>query len=256
MEHMFAWPELYQGAVSLTYDDGLPIHWSLVGPLLRRHDIRATFYPTIQSDLRVHPAEWRELAAAGHELGNHTVFHPCRQSATNPHTWLDARYDLAQYTAAHLRAELEIASLVLHLLDGQMERSYGNTCCDTSFGVDEQPIESVLTDLFIAARGALTNQIARPAGELNLYDIGCMDVVGRSLEDLKGSCEQTRATGGWAVLMIHGVGAGTHDLYMDGDIHERLIYWLAQQKGIWTAPVRDIARYIQAQRKGVAEESK
>src|SRR5512135_1530855 len=109
MEHMFAWPKLYQGAVSLTYDDGLPIHWSLVDPLLRRHHIRATYYPTIQSDLRVHPAEWRELAAAGHELGNHTVFHPCRQSAANPHTWLDARYDLAQYTAAHLRAELEIA---------------------------------------------------------------------------------------------------------------------------------------------------
>lgn len=256
MDHRFTWPDQIHGAVSLTYDDGLPIHWSLVGPLLRRYDMRATFYPTIQSDLRLHPDHWRELAAAGHELGNHTVFHPCCQSMTDPYAWLDERYDLGRYTPAHLRDELEVASLVLHLLDGQTERSYGNTCCDTSFGSDEQPIEPLLADLFIAARGALTNGIAQPASGLDLYSIGCIDVVGRSLEDLKGLGEETRATGGWAVLMIHGVGAGTHDLYLDTDTHARFIHWLAQQTAVWTAPVRVIARYIREQREAAAERSK
>src|SRR5262249_16834676 len=35
MEHTFAWPDQIQGAVSLTYDDGLPIHHIPVDPLLR-----------------------------------------------------------------------------------------------------------------------------------------------------------------------------------------------------------------------------
>ncbi len=247
MESRFAWPDQIQGAVSLTYDDGLPIHRSLVGPLLGQYGLRATFYATIQSDLGVYPDRWSALAAAGHELGNHTVFHPCRQRTTNPYAWLDERYDLRQYTPAQMRAELEVANLVLHLLDAQTERSYGNTCCDTGFGENEQPMEPLLTDLFVAARGSLTNRIAQPVRGLDLYDIGCIDVAGMSLEDLKRLCEETRITGGWAILMIHGIGAGTHDLYLDAAAHEHFIQWLAEQKAIWTAPVRAIAHYVRDQ---------
>ena len=108
-----AWPKGKQAAVSLTYDDGLPVHYTLAGPLLERHNLRATFYPPIYSDLRLHPDRWRELATAGHELGNHTVFHPCRQADPEPYPWLDDRYDLASYTLDHLRGELELANLVL-----------------------------------------------------------------------------------------------------------------------------------------------
>ncbi len=247
MAGAFSWPAEIQAALSLTYDDGLPVHRTLVGPLLRQHDVRATFYPMIQSDLLLHPDAWRELAAAGNELGNHTVFHPCRQNDASPYAWLDSRYDLSRYSAAQLRSELELASLVLHLLDGQRERSYGNTCCDTTLGPSQQPLEPLLTDLFVAARGSLTNRIAQPAQGLNLYDIGCIDVAGHSLEDLRSIGERTQTTGGWAVLMIHGIGAGTHDLYLDADIHEHFIQWLSQQKAIWTAPVRVVARHIREQ---------
>jgi hypothetical protein len=44
--------------------------------------------------------------------------------------------------------------------------------------------------------------------------------------------------------MIHGIGAGTHDLYLDADVHDRFIGWLARQQSIWTAPVRTIVEYI------------
>jgi hypothetical protein len=242
----FEWPDKIRGTVSLTYDDGLPVHCSLAGPLLRQHNIRATFYPMIQSDLGVHPECWRELAAAGHELGNHTVFHPCRQNTSYPYPWLDARYDLRTYKPAHMKAELEVANLVLHLLDGETERSYGNTCCDTSLGSEEkpQPLEPLLRELFVAARGTLSNRIAQPAHGLDLYNLGCIDASGRSLDALQVLIEQARATAGWAVLMIHGIGAGTHELYMETDVHERFISWLAQQRDIWAGPIREIAAYV------------
>jgi hypothetical protein len=145
-----------------------------------------------------------------------------------------------------MRAELEVANLALHLMDGQDVRSYGNTCCDTSLGSEasQQPLESILRDMFVAARGALTNQIAQPQHGLNLFNVGCRDVAGRSLESLQDLIEQARESAGWAVLMIHGVGAGTHDRHLEADVHEHFIRWLAEQKTIWTRPVREIAAYI------------
>lgn len=251
MRPAFAWPDPFQSAVSLTYDDGLPIHYTLVDPLLRHHNLRATFYPMIQSDLRLNPDQWRQLAEAGHELGDHTVFHPCRQSDPDPYSWLDERYNLNSYTPAHMRAELEVANLVLHLLDGQTERSYGNTCCDTTIGNGalEQSLEPLLEDLFVAARGALTNRIAQPAQGLNLFNIGCISADGRSFEELVDLIMQTRASSGWAVLMMHGIGAESYNLHLKADVHERFVGWLAQQQTIRTAPVRAIAKYIKVAKK-------
>ena len=238
MEEAFAWPDQIRAAISLTYDDGLPVHCTLVDPLLRGNGLLATFYPMIQSD--------RRLAAAGHELGNHTLFHPCRQASPNPYPWLDNRYDLRAYTLAHIRSELEVANLVLHLLDGLAERSYGSTCAQMSIGqgATEEPLEPLLADLFVAARGNLTGQAAQPGRDFNLFNIGCISGDGHSLEELKQVAGRTCDSCGWAILIFHGIGAGTHDLYLDADVHERFIGWLARQQTIWTAPVRTIAHYV------------
>ncbi|MGB1892738.1 MAG: polysaccharide deacetylase family protein, partial [Candidatus Latescibacterota bacterium] len=69
------WPEGKRGAVSLTYDDALPVHYEHVAPLLEEHGLRATFYTNVLS-LGANPEAWRQVAAQGHELGNHSIFHP------------------------------------------------------------------------------------------------------------------------------------------------------------------------------------
>ena len=73
----FAWPGGAKAAVSLTYDDAVPVHYQKVGPLLSKHGLGATFYLTVQ--YLESPREWRKLSKRGHELGNHTLFHACRQ---------------------------------------------------------------------------------------------------------------------------------------------------------------------------------
>lgn len=250
MSAAFEWPAHIQCAVSLTYDDGLPIHTTHVGPLLQQQGLRATFYPPTLSDLRQHPDRWRDLAAAGHELGNHTVFHPCRRTPVEQFSWLEDCYDLCSYSPARLRAELDVANFALTLIDGQTERTYGNTCCDVTigYGPTEQPIEPILADVFVAARGGLTNRIAQPSDPLNLLNVGCLQADGRSLSELRDIMDNARARGGWAVFMIHGIGAETHGLHLDRDIHQHFIEWLAEQRQtIWTAPLREIARYIASQ---------
>ncbi len=248
MAQPFAWPADCRAAVSLTYDDGLPVHYQLAAPLLARHGQRATFFPPIHSDLMLHPERWRALAAAGHELGNHTIFHPCRQTSP-PYPWLDERYDLRQYTLEHMRAELEVANLVLELLDGQHRRCYGATCGDLRVGrgFEEKPLRPLLVELFIAARGGLNGQVLQPSDELDLYALGCIPADGCSLAELQQVAVQARELGGWAILVMHGIGAGSHDLYIDEGVHEDFIAWLAAQPEIWTAPMGEVVGYVRQQ---------
>src|SRR5215211_1464423 len=182
----FTWPDKIECAICLTYDDGLPIHYTLVGPALEQCGLRATFYPMVQSDLWVHPEQWRRLAEAGHELGNHSLFHPCRRTRAGEYPWLAEHYNLCSYSPERLRSELEVANFVLTLIDGQTERTYANTCSDTTIGMGdgEQAMDEILADLFVAARGELTNAIANPGLTLNLMNVGCISADGRSFADL------------------------------------------------------------------------
>ena len=65
-------------AVVLTYDDALNIHLDKVIPMLNSYQLKGTFYLIGNSSVvskRI--AEWRIAAKQGHELGNHTLNHPC-----------------------------------------------------------------------------------------------------------------------------------------------------------------------------------
>lgn len=245
----FRWPQGQKCAVSLTYDDGLPVHCEYVGPALVEAGLRATFYVPGRSDFLLRqPERWRELSKAGHELGNHSLFHPCRR-APGEHEWLEPHYDLCDYTPSRLRQELEIANLILHLIDGRRERTYGNTCCNTTIGRGEQevPMDDVLRQLFVAARGPGSSQIADVRRGVNLMQVGHYgaDSCDMALEDVLGEIERAMEMGGWIVFMIHGVGQGAHALYMEKPAHEKLLAWLkANRSDAWTAPLVEVARYV------------
>jgi len=62
--------------LALTFDDGPnPTATPLLLEILARHNVRATFFLIGQFVLR-EPSLTREIAAAGHVIGNHTMTHP------------------------------------------------------------------------------------------------------------------------------------------------------------------------------------
>ena len=65
-------------AVVITYDDAINEHLDNAIPVLDSLGLKATFYLTAYSPACAKRlTEWRAVAARGHELGNHTLFHPC-----------------------------------------------------------------------------------------------------------------------------------------------------------------------------------
>jgi peptidoglycan/xylan/chitin deacetylase (PgdA/CDA1 family) len=83
--------------LALTYDDGPnPAATPQLLELLAAHNVRATFF-LIGRFVREQPALTRQIAAAGHVLGNHTMTHP----------WL------AWQSTARIRAELSDCNAAL-----------------------------------------------------------------------------------------------------------------------------------------------
>jgi peptidoglycan/xylan/chitin deacetylase (PgdA/CDA1 family) len=89
-----AWPRGARAAIVLTYDDALASQLANAVPALDRSGLHATFFLSA-----VRPGDvsrWRAVAAKGHELANHTIFHPCA-AATYP---ADPRYTAEAYIPA------------------------------------------------------------------------------------------------------------------------------------------------------------
>lgn len=237
------WPNGAKCAVSLSYDDSLPVHHQRVAPLLEQHGLRGTFYLVVRP--LESPDAWRGVAARGHELGNHSLFHPCRRDASMA-SWLPEYYDLADYTPGRFRDELAVANLVLDLLDGGRPRTYGNNCTQLTIGrgAQEQPMDPILAQLFVAARGNITNRPVDPARPV-FTRLGHYSGDSKTFAQLRAEIEAARARGEWIIYMFHGVGAGTHNLFVDDSEHRQLIEWLDRERtSIWTAPVVDVAHHL------------
>lgn len=223
--------------VSLCYDDALPCHYENVAPLLERHGLRGTFYPHLQSRFLTDVARWRDVAAAGHELGNHTVFHPCYDEK-----WLDRTYHLRHYTPQRWRDEVKLANAVLATVDGCSLRTFGNTCHDNRLGEGDHSvlIETLAPEFFVAARGEHTRKPVDFTA-LNWFNLGNRGIDGCGFSDLREEVESL-ASGGWVIYTMHGVGARDHLLHIDESSHQRLVEWLGERRdSIWTAPVRTVA---------------
>lgn len=243
----FRWPDGQQGAVTLSYDDAIVSHFESVAPQLEKAGLRGTFYISVdRPGFGRHIDRWRAVAAAGHELGNHSLFHPCRKDRPDQHTWLSDDYNLSDYTPDRWIREMRVANLVLQLVDGKTERTFGNTCCDNYIGpLDNRTcLEELIPKLFIAGRGEFVREPIDPANA-NLPALGHYGADGRSFEQLRGEIEAAVRQGKWIFYMFHGVGKGTHNLYIEADEHRKLIAYLsANTDRIWTAPAVDVAKYL------------
>ena len=100
-------------AIALTYDDALRSQLDIAIPQLDAAGFKGTFF--LDGDIT--PADmlrWREAQRAGHELGNHSLFHPC------PRAMLPDRknYFTENYDVDRMLGEIAAMNNVLFGIDG------------------------------------------------------------------------------------------------------------------------------------------
>ncbi|HVN47581.1 MAG TPA: polysaccharide deacetylase family protein [Bacteroidota bacterium] len=227
-------------AVVLTYDDALNTDIDHVAPLLDSLGLKATFYVSGNfPGFRVRPQDWKTLAEHGHELGNHSLFHPCAGDAPG-REWVPVDYNLNHYTRSRLIDEITLNNVILKMLDGKTERTFAYPCGDTKFG-DSSYVPDIQKE-FVAARGVegKTQRI----DEINLYDIGCYMINGSSGDKMIQLVKNAEAHQALIVFLFHGVG-GEHNINVSLEDHRMLLQYLKQhEQDIWIAPMVEVAKYI------------
>ena len=112
-----------QCAVALTYDDALDVDLDNAIPALDSLGLKATFYLSGYSGaLHKRLNEWRAIAKEGHELGNHTLFHPCIGNKPG-REFVTADYNLGTYTFRRIQDEIRMTNTILKAIDGKEERT-------------------------------------------------------------------------------------------------------------------------------------
>jgi len=228
-------------AVVLTYDDALNIHLDKVIPALNAYHLKGTFYliasrPAVIDRME----EWRAASKKGHELGNHTLYHPCDGSLPG-RTWVEKENDLTNYTAARAVKEIRTANQLLKAIDGKTERTFAYPCGDLKIG-DSLYYNSLKHD-FVAARGV--QQGFLQAKEVDLTNVNSFMEVGSTAVQMIAQIEEAEKAGSFIVLLFHGVG-GEHALNVDWEEHQKLLDYLKnREKDIWVTTMVDLGTYIQ-----------
>ncbi|HMJ71077.1 MAG TPA: polysaccharide deacetylase family protein [Cyclobacteriaceae bacterium] len=229
----------YKSAVVLTYDDALNVHLDNVIPALDSAGFKGTFYLTVSSGaFTQRMPEWKRAADNGHELGNHTMYHPCRGGSDR--SWVRPEYDLITYTLKRIDDEVRMTNVVLQSVDGKTERTFAYPCGDMRVG--EQSYVETISDDFVAARG-VEDKIMQH-GKVDPYTTSCFSIAGQTGEHMIDLVKRSMKENGLLVLLFHGVG-GEHGLNVELKEHRKLIAFLKEnQNDIWIAPFVDVMKYV------------
>ncbi|MGZ4049529.1 MAG: polysaccharide deacetylase family protein [Bacteroidia bacterium] len=231
-------------AVVLTYDDGLNIDLTNVIPALDSVGLKGTFYISDYfNGLNAQINKWRSAAAEGHELGNHTIWHPCDGSLPG-RSFVQPDYDLDNYDVRRMDNEILAMNNILKAIDGKSKRTFAYPCGDLK--IHDTSYLDQLKNEFIAARGVKGEML--PIDKIDLYNIGCYGMNGQSAEEMIALVKKAMATHTLLVFLFHGVG-GEHSLNVSLEAHSGLLHYLKQHENeIWIAPMIDVAEFIKSNR--------
>jgi len=226
-------------AVVITYDDAYNQHLDNALPVLDSLGLKATFYITaFSTSMQTRLNEWKKLPENGHELGNHTLFHPCLGGKGRE--WVKPEYDMSKYSVQRMIDETRMTNLFLKALDGKTKRTFAFTCGDMKIG--DSSFINAMKDDFVAAR-AVRSQMHK-INEVDLYNVDCYVVSGETGEQLIEWVKKAMETNSLLVVLFHGVNGG-NALNVSLAAHSQFLHFLKKnEKDIWIAPMIAVAEYI------------
>ena len=208
--------------ICLTYDDGLFSHLTTAIPQLDSADFKATFFLTAiqgssQSDIIGQTPEavlgWHKAAKKGHELANHTLFHPCPTTLG----W-DSSIAIDKYTFDRISKEIKTQNALLSLLDpGRTIRAFAYPCNNTI--VEGKDYSGLLKDskmVTYARTGGDSTSIISDFTSLNKMKVpSWLVLTGTTLQELISFAEKVKKAHGIGIYQFHGIGSQIFKISVD-----------------------------------------
>jgi len=234
----------YRAMVSLTYDDGLDSQVKHALPALNEFGLKGTFF--VSGEALKNPARypaWRGVAAAGHEIGIHTINHPCDISFD----FVPKGFALQDYDMARMREEIdENLRIVKDEFNYKSDKYvFAYPCGQSSLGKNREiSYKPLIKEKFSAARGV--QSIYADPISVDLYDVPCFGVEcngGEMIEMVKKAAQN----GVWLVFLFHGI-EGDY-ISVTEQAHRELVEYLSHNKDtILTDTFGNISSRISAKR--------
>lgn len=241
----FRWPNGVRAAASLSFDDGRRSQIERGIPLLNQYGVKATFY-VVPRAVEIHTDQWISALAAGHEIGNHTLTHPCSGNFSfarnNP---------LEQYTLDRMAGELDEASSALVRLLGASPETFAYPCGQqfVGRGSNVQSYVPLVARRFSAGRG-WRDERHNPPGFCDLARLYAVAVDCLTFDEVRYYLDAAFEEGGWLVLAGHDVGAEptTRQVVLESTLAELCRFATQSHNGLWLDTVASVARYVRSVR--------
>jgi peptidoglycan/xylan/chitin deacetylase (PgdA/CDA1 family) len=239
-----SWPDNKKIAISLTFDDARESQVNGGTALLDSFGVKATFF-VVPSGVEKSLAGWKKAVSMGHEIGNHSLNHPC----TGNFGW-SRNKALEDYSLDKMRKELlDCNSRIKELLNVKAEVfAYP---CGQKFvgrGRNTKSYVPLIAELFLLGRGWLDEAATDPAF-CDFAQVTGVESDGKEFEQVLPLIEEAKNTGHWLVLAGHEMAASGPQTTRLSMLRGLLAYAQDPANGVWIAPAGTVAKYIQKQRK-------
>ena len=237
-----SWPDGKVAAVVLTYDDALRSQLDIAIPQLDAAKFKGTFF--LDSDIT--PADmlrWRKAQRTGHELGNHSLFHPCpRAMLPDRRNYLTENYDTDR-----MLDEIRVMNNVLSGIDGASTRTYSVPCSQMLVGGVDYTDALRRSGLvkYVRTGGDAFKSVITDTRALDVFQVPSYGPVDKpDGKTLIAYAERVRAAKGLGVLQFHGTGGDY--LEVSAEAHQQLLDWLSKHPEVWVATFQQVMDYVSA----------
>lgn len=243
---LFSWPAGKKAALSLTFDDARLSNVDVGLNLFKKFGARVTYYVT-PSAMTPRLTKWKQAVQDGHEIGNHTLIHPCSENFD----WARSK-GLETYNLASMRRELVAANDTIHSMLGITPVSFAYSCGQTYVGRGTQTRSYVplVAELFQSGRGWLDEAPNDPLFA-DFAQLMGTESDGKDFEQIKALVDDAVQRGKWLLLAGHEINEGGFQTTRVAMLEKLLAYVQRPGSGIWLAPVGEITQYIQSAREKV-----
>ena len=239
----FRWPDGKRVAVSLSFDDARLSQIDNGLDLLKKHGAKATFFVQ-PGNVEQRLEGWKRAVADGHEIGNHTLTHPCGGDlAFSVHNALED-YDLRM-----MARQLDGASAEIQRLLGVKPRTFAYPCGQmfVGRGLDVRSYVPLVAERFLVGRGYRDESANDPV----VCDL--VRAMGTAFDDMdfpemKKLVETAAQQGRWVIFAGHDIGQRGFQITDSKALGDLCDYSKNEVNGVWLGTVGEIGAYVQKQR--------
>jgi peptidoglycan/xylan/chitin deacetylase (PgdA/CDA1 family) len=233
------WPEGKKAALSLTFDDARLSQVDNGLPLLDKFGVKATFYVS-PGDVKERLEGWRRAIRNGHEIGNHSMTHPC----TANYTFSKANA-LEDYTLDRMARDIDEAGRAIFEMLAVKPVSFAYPCCQTFVGrgAGVRSYVPLVAGRFRSGRLGL-NEAANDPAVCDLSQLLAQTSDGATFEELKALLDGAAAEGRWLILYGHEVADSGYQTTPLKTLEALCRYATDPANGIWVDTVGRISAYV------------